>query len=100
MLDAILWERRIEFQGEGRRWEDIHRLAADDVSPSGGIPAKVDYTKIADKDIFNIGSTPDPAWFTASKAFIPYTDRRFLWPIPVNDVLRNPTLAAQQNAGW
>ena len=44
-LDAILWERRIEFHGEGRRWEDIQRLANDDISPSGGIPAKIDYSR-------------------------------------------------------
>jgi hypothetical protein len=100
LLDAILWERRIEFHGEGRRWEDIHRLATDDVSPSGGIPAKVDYSKTSEEGVFVIGAGNDPNWFSASKPFIPYTDKRFLWPIPVNDVLRNPTLAAQQNAGW
>jgi hypothetical protein len=40
------------------------------------------------------------AWFSPSRKFIPYTDRRFLWPIPVSDLIRNPTLAAQQNEGW
>jgi len=101
MLKAILWERRIEFQGEGQRWLDIHRLAADDLVPSAGIPAKIAYnTKTKNKGIFQVGKAIDASWFLSSAKFIPYTDKRFLWPIPINDLLRNPTLAAQQNAGW
>ena len=101
MLKAILWERRIEFQGEGKRWLDIHRLAADDLVPSAGIPAKIAYnTKTKNKGIFEVGKAIDASWFLASAKFIPYTDKRFLWPIPINDLLRNPTLAKQQNAGW
>jgi hypothetical protein len=99
-LDAILWERRIEFFGEGRRWEDIHRLAADDISPSGGIPAKIDFSKSKNNGAFVLGQEPSATFFTTSRPFIVYTDKRFLWPIPINDVVRNPTLAAQQNAGW
>jgi hypothetical protein len=99
-LDAILWERRIEFHGEGRRWEDIHRLANDDISPSEGIPAKINYSSAKGKDNFVVGGEVKSSWFTTSRAFIPYTDKRFLWPIPENDLVRNPTLAAQQNAGW
>lgn len=99
-VDAILWERRIEFFGEGRRWEDIHRLAADDISPSGGIPRKIDFNSSVDKDAFVIGEAPNEEFFKASRPFIPYTDKRFLWPIPINDVVRNPVLAAQQNEGW
>lgn len=106
MLKAILWERRIEFHGEGRRWEDIHRLAADDLLPSGGIPAKIDYANVVSyqektgTSAFAINGAVDDSWYGASKKFIPYTDKRFLWPIPINDLLRNPTLAKQQNAGW
>jgi hypothetical protein len=99
-LEAILWERRIEFHGEGRRWEDIHRLAADDLLPSGGIPAKIDYENTRGKGAFAVNSQVKDEWYSASKRFIPYTDRRFLWPIPVNDIVRNPALATQQNAGW
>ncbi|MDR3137801.1 MAG: RagB/SusD family nutrient uptake outer membrane protein [Tannerellaceae bacterium] len=99
-LDAILWERRIEFHGEGRRWEDIHRLANDDLSPSGGIPAKIEYKNAKNKGAFGVGAPLQEEWFTSSRAFIPYTDKRFLWPIPVDDIVRNPTLATQQNAGW
>ncbi|GHU80285.1 membrane protein [Bacteroidia bacterium] len=100
LLEAILWERRIEFQGEGRRWEDIQRLANDDLSPSGGIPAKIAFSSNAGTTYFVVGKEIDPGWFSPSRRFIPYTDRRFLWPIPVNDLIRNPVLAAQQNDGW
>lgn len=100
MVEAILWERRIEFHGEGRRWEDIHRLAADDLCPSGGIPAKIEYNNVKGQGAFVIGGEVKSEWFGNSKKFIPYTDKRFIWPIPLNDILRNPTLAAQQNAGW
>lgn len=40
LVEAILWERRIEFQGEGRRWEDIHRLAADELTAVRWYPRK------------------------------------------------------------
>lgn len=49
---------------------------------------------------FVVGGEVKAEWFGNSKQFIPYTDKRFIWPIPLNDILRNPTLAAQQNAGW
>jgi hypothetical protein len=98
-LDAILWERRIEFHGEGRRWEDIHRLATDDISPSGGIPAKIEYGNI-DKASFVVGGAVDASFYSPSKRFIPYTDKRFIWPIPQNDIVRNPMLKTQQNVGW
>jgi hypothetical protein len=99
-MEAILWERRIEFHGEGRRWEDIHRLTVDDLVPSGGIPAKIEYGNARGKGAFAVNSEVKEEWFSASKRFIPYTDKRFIWPIPVNDIVRNPTLAGQQNAGW
>lgn len=100
LVEAILWERRIEFHGEGRRWEDIHRLAADDLFPSKGIPVKIEYKNAREQGAFVVGGEVKAEWFGASKKFIPYTDKRFIWPIPLNDLLRNPTLAAQQNAGW
>jgi hypothetical protein len=99
-MEAILWERRIEFHGEGRRWEDIHRLATDDLVPSGGIPAKIEYSNARSKGAFVINGEVKDEWYSPSRRFIPYTDKRFLWPIPVNDLIRNPTLAGQQNAGW
>jgi hypothetical protein len=99
-LEAILWERRIEFHGEGRRWEDIHRLTADDLLPTGGIPAKIEYDNAVNKNAFQVNSEVKAEWYSASKLFIPYTDRRFLWPIPANDIGRSPVLKGQQNAGW
>ncbi len=100
LVEAILWERRIEFHGEGRRWEDIHRLAKDDLFPSNGIPAKIDFAKAKKKGAFTVNLAIDPSWYSSSAIAISYTDKRFLWPIPLNDLIRNPTLAEQQNAGW
>lgn len=100
LVEAILWERRIELHGEGRRWEDIHRLVADDLWPTGGIPAKIEFNNTKGQGAFVAGSAIKSEWYSASKKAIPYTDKRFLWPIPLNDILRNPTLAGQQNAGW
>ncbi len=100
LLEAILWERRIEFHGEGRRWEDIHRLAKDDLFPTNGIPAKIDFAKAKKKNAFVANSPVSAAWYSSSAVAIPYTDKRFLWPIPLNDIIRNPTLSEQQNAGW
>jgi hypothetical protein len=99
-LDAILWERRIEFHGEGRRWEDIHRLANDDISPSGGIPAKIEYNSARNQGAFAVKGETKSEWFASNKKRIPYTDKKFIWPIPVSDLISNPSLAAQQNAGW
>ena len=101
LLNAILWEKRFETFGEGLRWGDIHRLAVDDICPTGGIPAKIQYKKVNGANAatsFVIGKAIDEAWYLVGA--YPYTDRRFLWPIPANDLTRNPTLAAQQNVGW
>lgn len=99
-LKAIIWERRIEFHGEGRRWEDIHRLAADDLYPSEGIPAKIAYNNTRAKGAFVVNGEVKNEWYSSSAKFIPYTDKRFIWPIPVDDLVRNPTLAKQQNQDW
>ncbi|AZA99651.1 RagB/SusD family nutrient uptake outer membrane protein [Chryseobacterium joostei] len=96
LVDAIITERRIEFLGEGMRWGDIHRLLYDDLVPTPGIPAKVG------------NSTPPGSAFTLGTpytgplgvAMIPKTDFRILWPIPNDEIVNNPTLAAQQNPQW
>lgn len=95
---AILQERRIEFAGEGRRWPDIHRLQKDPnpAYATNGIPAKV-LTIKGDGSEYDLVNRPV---VTPTKAAIPYTDFRFLWPIPATEVAANPTLAAQQNAGY
>lgn len=104
-MTALLWERRIEFHGEGLRWLDIHRLAKDDIIPSEGIPAKIgyaNYSKQAGADqnsVWCIGKAMDPAWYVVAD-LIPYTDYRFVWPIPTPELTNNPTLAGQQNTGW
>lgn len=99
LLVEVLRERRIEFLGEGRRWADIHRLQADPVHTTNGIPAKVVNTGIT-----LAASYPAvPAGWTmraGDLAGIPYTDKRFLWPIPQEELLTNAVLKDQQNPGW
>ena len=97
LLEAILWERRIEFFAEGRRWEDIHRLINDPFFSTSGIPAKTSPSKVKAEN-FGIGLPVGEELMLNQP--IPYTDRLFLWPIPQDDIIRNPTLAGQQNAGW
>lgn len=100
---AILNERRIEFLGEGRRWADIHRLALDADFTTGGIPKKVRYNNTTfaswepGKDYDANGNYIGAS---ASIPAIPYSDYRFLWPIPQSELNTNPTLAAQQNPGY
>lgn len=108
IIRAILNERRIEFTGEGRRWEDIHRLALDTDFSYGGIPEKAEIsvmlTLISDPNnpstiIYDAASgviNPDIITHDA----IPYADRRFIWPIPLDETNVNPILLNQQNEGW
>ncbi len=100
LVEAILFERRIEFLGEGRRWEDIHRLAADDLCPTGGIPAKVKWTAISKTAAADAVCGYGKAIPTKGLSAYPYSDKRFLWPIPVSETTYNEVLAAEQNAGW
>lgn len=95
LVKAILKERRIELNSEGKRWGDIHRLINDDVDPTVGIPAKVP------------NGFPLNGWYSVGTAYsgqttqaIPYTDTRFLWPIPLQELNNNPVLRTQQNPGW
>ena len=105
LVAAILNERRIEFLCEGLRWGDIHRLAQDATFNTwgGGIPAKVSALLTNYRPLY----TGDPATNDAIlatpaqiHAAIPYSDFRFLWPIPNSETNLNPVLAAQQNPGW
>lgn len=97
LLGAILWERRVEFFAEGRRWEDIHRLINDPLFDSKGIPGKLSPSKATSK-AYEIGKPIESEWYLTQP--LPYTDRRFLWPISQDDIVRNPTLQKQQNEGW
>lgn len=107
MITAILNERRIEFLCEGLRWMDITRLAApgDNIYNTwgGGIPTKIS-TTAARYDIYYTGDPNTNTTILATPSIIyagaPYSDYRFLWPIPVSETNLNPTLAAQQNPGW
>jgi hypothetical protein len=93
LIKAILDERRIEFLAEGKRWGDIHRLSLDPVFSTGGIPAKMA------NGYANVGvyacSGPVPATGVTA---IPYSDYRFLWPIPQQELITNPVIT--QNPGY
>jgi hypothetical protein len=96
LLGAILVERRIEFAMEGRRWPDIHRLQFCPYFPINGIPQKLANSAVP-VAAFTLGT---PYAGPYGVAAIPYTDYRFLWPIPQAELDINPTLAAEQNPGW
>lgn len=95
MVAAILIERRIELLGEGRRWHDIHRLALDPDHSTGGIPGKMSFGN-ATFDTYEIGK--DPSELVIGIPLIPYSDNRFLWPIPADELAQNPNI--EQNPGY
>ena len=97
MLGAILKERRIEFNMEGRRWPDIHRLQFCPYYPIDGIPAKL-ANSAPPTSAYVLDGNPYTGALGVSA--IPYSDYRFLWPIPRVETDANPTLAAEQNPGW
>jgi hypothetical protein len=92
LVKAILLERRIELLFEGKRWDDISRLANDAPYTTGGIPAKA-VNGAAGAAIYGCGLA-----YTPGQAAIPYSDFRFLWPIPTDEVSQNPIIA--QNPGY
>jgi starch-binding outer membrane protein, SusD/RagB family len=97
LIQAILLERRIEFLAEGRRWGDISRLANDPNYTTGGIPAKALNGTSGSATVvnppFNCG-----AGYTPGQAAIPYSDFRFVWPIPITEITTNPVIV--QNPGY
>ncbi|MFC3561228.1 RagB/SusD family nutrient uptake outer membrane protein [Pedobacter jamesrossensis] len=96
LIQAILNERRIEFLAEGHRWGDIHRLANDPSFSTGGIPAKIAWTGTT----FASWNPSVPYAGVRSVTAIPYTDFRFIWPLPQSETNTNPVLAAQQNPNY
>lgn len=104
LVNAILQERRIEFLAEGRRWYDIHRLSTDPVfsvkisTGEAGIPAKLDLSSVREEDYNPASGFIREDLFTVSE--IPASDRRFIYPIPQNEINANPVIAQQQNEGW
>lgn len=105
LVRAILNERRIEFLAEGLRWGDVHRLAQDATFNTwgGGVPAKAS-SNITNLRPFYTGDPATNATILGAAGTrhdaIPYSDYRFLWPIPTSETSLNPTLAQQQNPGW
>jgi len=95
LVKAILAERRIELLGEGKRWGDIHRLATDPVFSTGGIPAKIG-SGAATTSMYSCGA--GSAAYTTAVGTIPYSDFRFLWPVPLSEIQQNPNYA--QNPGY
>lgn len=92
LIKAILLERRIEFLFEGKRWGDISRLANDANYTTGGIPAK------AANGSQGLAIYGCATAFTPTQAAIPYSDFRFVWPIPTDEVTQNPIIV--QNPGY
>lgn len=96
LIAAILKERRIELLAEGKRWGDIHRLALDPVHapvPGGGIPAKVG-TGAATAAMFDCAGG---VTITRAVAAIPYSNFRFIWPIPIEETQQNPNYTQNPN---
>jgi hypothetical protein len=97
LINAILFERRVEFIAEGKRWGDIHRLALDaDFAPiaGGGIPTKVG-TGATNAAWFNCAGVPA---ITRAVPAVPYSNFRFVWPIPLVEIQQNPNYT--QNTGY
>lgn len=94
LVKAILLERRIEFLMEGKRWGDISRLSGENNAnyTPGGIPAKA-VNGAQGAAIYGCGTA-----YTPGQAAIPYSDYRFIWPIPADEVTQNPII--QQNPGY
>ena len=95
LIKAILMERRIEFLAEGKRWADIHRLAKDPNFSTGGIPAKIG-TGGATTAMYACGAGSSK--YTTAIGAIPYTDFRFIWPIPLSEIQQNANY--EQNVGY
>lgn len=93
-VGAILLERRIEFLAEGKRWADIHRTALDPITAlrPEGIPAKIT-NGLSGIGLYGIGVAVNPG-----QPAIPYSDFRFIWPLPVGEVTQNPIVV--QNPGY
>ncbi len=92
-VGAILVERRIELLAEGKRWADIHRTALDPFTAlrPEGIPAKI-INGTSGIGIYGIGVAVN-----AGQLAIPYTDFRFIWPLPVGEVTQNPIVVQNPN---
>ncbi|MEX1202244.1 MAG: RagB/SusD family nutrient uptake outer membrane protein [Ferruginibacter sp.] len=93
-VGAVLLERRIELLAEGKRWADIHRTAQDPITALRpvGIPAKIT-NGTSGIGLYGVGVAVAPG-----QPAIPYSDFRFIWPLPVGEVTQNPIVV--QNPGY
>jgi len=82
---------------EGRRWPDIHRMAQDPVAAvrMAGIPAKVANGGVTGSTLaqYGLGTA-----VVLGQPAIPYSDFRFIWPIPALEITTNPVIV--QNPGY
>jgi hypothetical protein len=92
VLQGIFNERRIEFLAEGKRWPDIHRLSGE--GRMEGIPLKAQTRSVGKVEQYGASGTVN------MDHSLLYTDDRFIWPIPIDETLNNPTLSGQQNPGY
>lgn len=91
LIQTILTERLHEFPVEFKVWDDIrrtHLYPVADVKYSG----KLKWVDIATAPIQN-----KPVGFTKVGAIPEYV---LLWPIPQDEMQRNPALDGHQNPGW
>lgn len=91
LVKAILLERRIELLAEGKRWGDISRLVMDANYTTNGIPAKA-INGANGLAMYNCGGA-----YTPGQAAIAYSDFKFIWPIPANEIIQNPIIAQNPN---
>ena len=88
LVKAILFERRVEFLGEGKRWGDLSRLGPDPVYSPGGIPAKALNQSVKPFSTYSCGTA-----YTPGQGAVGYSDPRFIWPIPLTEIQQNPVIA-------
>jgi hypothetical protein len=97
-VNAVLLERRIEFLAEGLRWNTLHRLQQDNLTPAAGVPQKYRNGQNPTAADYQIGV---PYVYKSSDVpAIPYSDYKYVWPIPTLETSANPVLAGQQNPGY
>jgi starch-binding outer membrane protein, SusD/RagB family len=97
LVEAILAERRIELVMEGRRWPDISRLQHDPLFPMDGIPAKVANADPVAAESYTLGTEYSGPYGVVA---VPYSNFKFVWPIPQVELDANPTLRDQQNPDY
>lgn len=123
LLREIRRERRVELALENRRYEDLMRWKAGNLMTvplrgmkfdaemqkfydgshndrkNGGVAVKVVVGKdvFLDEDGFII-CYPKSPYKKTIKGVLPWSDYRYLWPVPAEEIRLNPNLT--QNSGW